>query len=72
MLITKAEAEFIKKADSLTTYTCDEGQKIRETVELAIKTGQGQAVTVTSIGIDNFGDIVSRFKFTWSFKLKSS
>jgi Domain of unknown function (DUF4442) len=72
MLITSVAAEFVKKADSLTTFTCDEGGKIRETVELAIKTGKGQAVTVTSIGVDNYGDVVSRFKFTWSFKLKSS
>ena len=72
MLITGVEAEFFKKAISLTTYTCDEGEKIRETVELAIKTGEGQTVTVTSTGIDVFGDVVSHFKITWSFKLKSS
>ena len=71
MLITGVEAEFVKKADSLTTFSCDEGGRIRETVDLAIKTGNGQAVTVTSIGVDNNGDVVSRFKFTWSFKLNS-
>lgn len=72
MLITRVEAEFVKKADSLTTFTCSEGGKIRETVALAIKTGKGQAVTVTSTGVDNNDDVVSRFNFTWSFKLKSS
>lgn len=72
MLITGTEAEFVKKADSLTTFTCDEGGKLRETVDLAIKTGEGQKVTVSSTGVDSYGDVVSRFKFTWSFKLKFS
>lgn len=71
MLITRVEGEFVKKANSLTTFTCNDGVKIRETIELAITSGEGQAVTVTSIGVNNCGDIVSRFKFTWSFKTKS-
>jgi Domain of unknown function (DUF4442) len=71
MLITSVEGEFVKKADSLTTFTCNDGGKIRETVELAITSGAGQPVTVTSIGVDSYGDVVSRFKFTWSFKTKS-
>ncbi len=71
MLITGVEAEFVKKADSLTTFTCNDGEKIRGTVDLAIESGAGQAVTVTSIGVDSYGDVVSRFKFTWSFKTKS-
>ncbi len=72
MLITGVEAEFVKKADSLTTFSCSDGGKIKETVDLAITSGAGQAVTVTSIGVDSYGDVVSRFKFTWSFKTKST
>lgn len=70
MLITSIEGEFVKKADSLTTFTCNDGIKIRETVELAITSGEGQVVNVTSKGVDSYGDVVSRFKFTWSFKTK--
>jgi uncharacterized protein DUF4442 len=72
MLITGVEGEFVKKSDSLTTFTCNDGGKIRGAVDLAITSGAGQAVTVTSIGIDSYGDVVSRFKFTWSFKTKST
>jgi uncharacterized protein DUF4442 len=72
MLITGVEATFVKKADSLTTFTCDEGSKIRETVERAIETGEGHEITVISNGIDSSGEVVSLFKFTWSFKLKTS
>ena len=72
MLITRVEGEFVKKADSLTTFTCNDGREIRAAVDLAITSGVGQAVTVTSIGVDSYGDVVSRFKFTWSFKTKST
>jgi len=72
MLITSVEAEFVKKASSLTTFTCDEGEKLRQCVEHAITTGEGQTVTVSSTGVDSEGDVVSHFKFTWSFKSKSS
>lgn len=72
MLITSVEGEFVKKADSLTTFTCNDGGIIRETVDLAITSSEGQAVTVISIGVDSNGDVVSRFKFTWSFKTKST
>ena len=71
MLVTSVEAEFVKKADSLTIFTCNDGEKIRGVVDLAITSGAGQTVTVTSIGVDNYGDVVSRFKFTWSFKTES-
>ncbi len=71
MLITGTEAKFIKKADSLTTFSCNEGGKLREAIELAINTGEGQKVTVASTGVDSSGDVVSLFTFTWSFKTKS-
>ncbi len=70
MLITKVEAEFVKKASSLTTFTCEEGDRILETVQRAIDTGEGQEVTVTSVGRQADGREVSRVRFTWSFKVK--
>ncbi len=68
MLITKVEIEYIKKATSLTTFTCNEGQKLMDGVQRAIDTGAPQEVTVTSIGTQNDGKEVSRMRFTWSFK----
>ena len=70
MLITNVEANFIKKATGLITFTCDEGNKIIETVENAIRTEEGQVITVTSIGRNEAGQVVSEIKFTWSFKVK--
>ena len=71
MLITGVEAEFVKKADSLTTFVCDEGEKLIDAVQRAIDTGEGQQVSVTSVGTQQTGEVVSRIKFRWSFKVKS-
>ena len=71
MLITGLEAQYSKKATSLVTFTCAEGQQILDTVQEAIDTGEGRAVTVTSIGHNAEGAEVAQFKFTWSFKVKS-
>lgn len=71
MLITGVEAEFVKKANSLTTFTCTEGDRILEAVQRAIDTGEGQVITVTSTGVQANGEVVSRIRFTWSFLAKS-
>ncbi len=72
MLITGIEAEFVKKAASLTTFTCEEGEQILETVQRAIDTGEGQEIVVNSTGRDAEGADVSRLRFRWSFKVKGS
>ncbi len=71
MLIVKVEMEYTKKAISLTTFTCDEGQKLLDTVQKAIDTDEPQQVTLTTIGTQLNGEIVSTMKFTWSFKVRS-
>lgn len=70
MLITKVEAEFVKKAASLTTFTCTDGDLIREAVEKAVATGEGQTVRVLSTGVQATGEIVAHVHFTWSFKAR--
>lgn len=74
MLITKMEATYGKKAISTATFTCQEGQKVIDAVQKAIETGEGQEVTLLTIGtqVDKNGQEVevSRFFFTWSFKMK--
>jgi acyl-coenzyme A thioesterase PaaI-like protein len=68
MLITKTEIEYVKKATSLTTFTCDEGQKLLDAVQKAIDKHEPQEITVLTIGTQADGQMVSRMKFTWSFK----
>lgn len=70
MLITGVEIEYVKKATSLTTFTCDEGQKLLDGVQRAIDLKEPQEVTVLTVGTQNDGEVVSRMKFTWSFKAR--
>jgi len=71
MLVSKVEAEYTKKATSKTTFICEDGQLILDTVQAAIATNEGQTVTATSTGIQQSGEIVSVTKFTWSFRVRS-
>jgi hypothetical protein len=68
VLVTGIEADFVKKATGLTTFTCEEGAKLKEAIETAIATGQGQTCTTESIGRSKDGTIEAKFRVTWSFK----
>lgn len=70
MLVTNFETEFLKKANSSITFTCEEGIKIIEAIQRAIDTREGVKVTINSTGTLKNGEIVSRVKITWSFKPK--
>ncbi|MCB0586533.1 MAG: DUF4442 domain-containing protein [Phaeodactylibacter sp.] len=71
MLITGIEGQFTKKANTLTTFTCEHGEAILETVQNAIDKRKGQTVRVLTIGTNEAGEEVCRFWLTWSFKVKS-
>lgn len=75
MLITNMEASYGKKANRMATFTCKDGDKVAQAVREAIETGEGREVTLESIGtqVNKDGQVVevSRFKFTWSFKVKN-
>jgi hypothetical protein len=72
MLVTHLEANYFKKATGLTRFQCTDGPLIRETIEKAISTGEGQTVRVQSTGIGPTGEPVAEFFITWSFKVKKS
>lgn len=70
MLVVNMEADFSKKAVGKITFTCQDGAAIEEAAENTKATGEVQTITATSIGIDEEGDQVASFKFTWSLKAK--
>src|SRR5450432_1739708 len=43
MLVVKVESTYLKKAVGLTKFTCIDGPSIRDTIEKAIATGEGQS-----------------------------
>ena len=72
MLVFEMRAEFVKKAVSRTHFTCTEGAAFAAAIQKAIATGEGQTLEVQSIGVQQSGEVVSRFWFTWTFKGKSN
>ncbi|WP_242926554.1 PaaI family thioesterase [Pontibacter vulgaris] len=70
MLVTNMQASFTKKATGKITFSCYEGQLIQEATNITKATGEGVTVVATSIGVDETGDKVAEFQFTWSLKAK--
>lgn len=71
MLVVHNQAEFGKKAVGKITFSCNQGKELDEILQKAIETGEGQTLTMFSEGKDEKEDIVSKFQFTWSFKVKN-
>jgi len=71
MLVTKLEAVYSKRALGRTVFTCEDGPKIRDAVQHAYSSGEGQQVEVLSIGRGEDGAEVGRLVLSWSFKPRS-
>ncbi|PWK17271.1 DUF4442 domain-containing protein [Xanthomarina spongicola] len=71
MLLVKNDASYSKKATGRITFECLEGDLIDSVIEEAIKTGEGQTVTLNVVGSNSKGEEVSRFSFTWSMKVRT-
>ena len=69
MLVVKMESNYFKKATGVTTFTCNDGNLINETIEKALATGEGQSITAKSTGTNKAGELVAEFFITWSFKV---
>ncbi len=72
MLVLKVNGNYLKKATGTTTFTCEDGEQIRQVIREAASSGKSTSITARSVGTDKEGNIVAEFAITWSFKLKSS
>jgi hypothetical protein len=70
MLVVNISGNFFKKATGKTTFICNDGLMIKQTIEDAIFDGQGKTVTAKSTGTNAAGEVVAEFLITWSFKAK--
>ena len=70
MLVTHFEMEFVKKAKTITTFTCDQGDVIAHAIEKEENLGGGQAFTLKTQGKDREGVVVANAKIKWSIKKK--
>ncbi|MEO7522684.1 MAG: DUF4442 domain-containing protein, partial [Ferruginibacter sp.] len=71
MLVIKTEAIYMKKATGITTFTCEDGRMLKQTIHEAMASGKGTSFAARSVGRDNDGQTVAEFNITWSFKVKS-
>jgi len=72
MLVTKNQSFFLKKAVGRISFTCADGKLITDTIQKAKQTPEGVTVDVKSTGVDETGEAVAEFIFTWSLKVKAS
>ncbi|MFM1857802.1 MAG: hypothetical protein RLZ05_862 [Bacteroidota bacterium] len=71
MLVTRIESDFYKKAVGITTFSCDQGDMLRQAIDKTAATGEAVELVATSIGRNDEGAEIARFKITWSFKRKA-
>jgi len=70
MLVLEQRAEFVKKASSTITFTCEDGEKVFEAVKNAVELQQPQTLTMLGTGRNPQGEVVARVYITWTFKLR--
>ncbi len=70
MLVTGIEGNYFKKATGLTTFTCEDGNAICNTIQEAVNSNEGRVIKAKSVGRNNEGELVAEFYITWSFKAK--
>ena len=71
MLVVGLEANYFKKATGVTTFTCEDGEVINNTIQDSISSGEGRIYKAKSVGKNAGGELVAEFFITWSFKVKT-
>ena len=69
MLVVNNNADFSKKAKGRILFSCNQGEIVSETIK-NLKIKKPKIIKLTSIGIDEKGDQVSKFNFYWSLLKK--
>jgi hypothetical protein len=70
MLVVNCEGEFYKKATDITTFTCVGSQQIKAAILETMETKQPVLIPLEMDGYNKAGELVSKFKFTWSVKAR--
>lgn len=71
MLVLSMKAEYSKKAIGKIKFICNDGPLVKSAIKMAEIESNGAICEMTSIGYNQNGEEVSRFKITWTFKKKS-
>ena len=71
MLVAQNKSVFTNKATGRITFTCNQGDLIKETIQKAIDSNEGQTIWLTSIGKNEKGEQVSEMQFEWTIKVRA-
>lgn len=71
MLVLSMKAEYSKKAVGKISFECRDGNKVKSAILQAEKEDLGVQCEMTSIGYNQKGEEVSKFKVVWTFKRKN-
>ena len=70
MLVANNKSTFTKKATGRITFTCNQGDLIKEVIQEAIDSMEGQTIWLTSVGVNEKGEQVSEMQFEWSIRVR--
>ena len=70
MLVVGSKVKFNKKARGVISFSCDQGLLIDNALKNAIETNESTEITLNAQGKNCNGEIVSKFSFVWSLKVK--
>jgi len=71
-LVVDHRGSFSKKATGRIKFICQDDIVIQEAIQEAKTTGEGVRLSLQSKGVDQHGDEVSSYEFTWSIKQKKA
>lgn len=71
MFVTGCEGKFLKRAVAITTFICNDGQLIADTIQKAIDTKEPQTIQSNVKGYDKDNILLVDFNFEWSLKARS-
>ena len=71
MLVAQNKSVFTKKATGRIAFCCTQVALIKDTIQKAIDTNEGQTVWLTSIGKNEKGEQVSEMQFEWTIKVRT-
>lgn len=72
LLLVKLEANFLKEAVGTIIFRCDQGNDVDMVLHDVAHSNEARTLRMRSVGIDEQGDPVAEFFFTWSFKARSA
>lgn len=71
MFVTACDGKFIKRAVGVTTFICNDGKLIADTIQRAIDTKEPQTIQSNVKGYDRDGVLLVDFNFEWSLKARN-